>query len=99
MRAYNRWAEEMRETSGGVVLAAGPVPLNDIGRAVEEVRYGYEHLGVKSFWARPNQFNHRNLGDRYYEERLEILRRDPRPSWGLSTSSRQAGCRWPNRSQ
>jgi hypothetical protein len=38
-RAYNRWAEEMRETSGGRVLAAGPVPLNDITRAVEEVRF------------------------------------------------------------
>ena len=27
-RAYNRWAEEMRETSGGKVLSSGPVPLN-----------------------------------------------------------------------
>jgi hypothetical protein len=32
------------------------------------------------------------------EESLEVLRRELRPSWGLSTSSRQAGCRWPNRS-
>ena len=51
-RAYNRWAEEMRETSGGKVLAAGPVPLNDITRAVEEVQYAYEHLGTRCFWAR-----------------------------------------------
>jgi hypothetical protein len=33
------------------------------------------------------------------EESLEVLRRELRPSWGLSTSSRQAGCRWPNRSR
>ncbi|MDG2333888.1 MAG: amidohydrolase family protein [Myxococcota bacterium] len=72
-RAYNRWAEEMRETSGGRVLAAGPVPLNDITRAVEEVRYAHEHLGTRCFWARPNPFNQRTLGDRYYDPLWEVL--------------------------
>ena len=72
-RAYNRWAEEMRETSDGLVLAAGPVPLGDITRAVEEVRYAYEHLGTRCFWARPNPFNHRTLGDRYYDPLWEVL--------------------------
>ena len=72
-RAYNRWAEEMRETSGGRVLAAGPVPLNDVTRAVEEVRYAYEHLGLRCFWARPNPFNNRTLGDRYYDPLWQIL--------------------------
>ena len=72
-RAYNRWAEEMRETSGGMVLAAGPVPLGDITRAVEEVRYAYEHLGTRCFWARPNPFNHRMRGDRYYDPLWELL--------------------------
>ena len=72
-RAYNRWAEEMRETSGGRVLAAGPLPLNDVGRAVEEVRYAVEELGIRCFWARPNPFNHRTLGDRYFDPLYEIL--------------------------
>jgi predicted TIM-barrel fold metal-dependent hydrolase len=72
-RAYNRWAEEMRETSEGRVLAAGPVPLNDVTRAVEEVRYAYEHLGTRCFWARPNPFNHRTLGDRYFDPLWEVL--------------------------
>jgi predicted TIM-barrel fold metal-dependent hydrolase len=72
-RAYCRWAEEMRETSGGRVLAAAPVPLNDVTRAVEEVRYAYEELGIRCFWARPNPFNHRTLGDRYYDPLYEIL--------------------------
>jgi predicted TIM-barrel fold metal-dependent hydrolase len=72
-RAYNRWAEEMRETSGGLVLSAGPVPLNDITRAVEEVRYAHEHLGTRCFWARPNPFNQRTLGDRYYDPLWEVL--------------------------
>lgn len=72
-RAYNRWSQEMRETSGGRVLAAGPVPLNDITRAVEEVVYGYEHLDVRCFWARPNPFNNRTLGDRYFDPLWEIV--------------------------
>jgi predicted TIM-barrel fold metal-dependent hydrolase len=55
------------------VLAAGPVPLNDITRAVEEVRYAYENLGTRCFWARPNPFNHRTLGDKYYDPLWEIL--------------------------
>lgn len=72
-RAYNRWGVEMRETSGGRVLTAAPVPLNDITRAVAEVRYAYEELGVRCFWARPNPFNHRTLGDRYFDPLYEIL--------------------------
>jgi predicted TIM-barrel fold metal-dependent hydrolase len=72
-RAYNRWAEEMRETSGGCVLASGPVPLGDITRAVDEVVYAYEHLGTRCFWARPNPFNHRTLGDRYFDPLYEVL--------------------------
>ncbi len=72
-RAYNRWAEEMRETSSGRVLAAGPVPLNDVTRAVEEVRYAYEQLGMRCFWARPNPFNNRTLGDRYFDPLWQIL--------------------------
>ncbi|HKA14230.1 MAG TPA: amidohydrolase family protein [Myxococcota bacterium] len=72
-RAYNRWAEEMREASGGRVLAAGPVPLSDVTRAVAEVQYAYEHLGIRCFWARPNPFNHRTLGDRYFDPLYELL--------------------------
>src|SRR5262245_25717944 len=72
-RAYSRWAQEMRETSGGRVLAAGPVPLNDVVRAVEEVRFAYERLDIRCFWARPNPFNRRTLGDRYYDPLWEIL--------------------------
>ena len=72
-RAYNRWGEEMRETSGGRVLAAGPVPLGDVTRAVEEVVHAYEHFGTRCFWARPNPMNHRMLGDRYYDPLWEVL--------------------------
>ncbi len=72
-RAYKRWGADMRETSGGRVLASAPVPLNDVSRAVEEIRFAYEDLGVRAFWARPDRFNTRSLGDRYYDPIWEIL--------------------------
>src|SRR5258705_13850345 len=63
-RAYNRWGAEMREQSNGRVITSGPVPLNDVARAVTEIQHAHDELGVNCFWARPDQFNHRNLGDR-----------------------------------
>jgi uncharacterized protein len=72
-RAYNRWGQEMRETSGGKVITSGPIPLNDVTRAVEEIQYAYDELGIRCFWARPNYFNRRNLGDRYYDPVYELL--------------------------
>ncbi|MDH5291550.1 MAG: hypothetical protein OEY41_16265, partial [Acidimicrobiia bacterium] len=38
-RAYNRWGADMREASGGRVVTSGPIPLNDVSRAIEEIRY------------------------------------------------------------
>lgn len=72
-RAYNRWGQEMRETSNGLVITSGPVPLNDVSRAVEEIHYAYSELGIRCFWARPDQFNRRNLGDDYYDPIYELL--------------------------
>jgi predicted TIM-barrel fold metal-dependent hydrolase len=72
-RAYNRWGAEMRETSSGRVHTAGPVPLNDVSRAVEEIRHAFDDLGIRCFWARPGQFNHRTLGDPYYDPVWELL--------------------------
>jgi len=73
VRAYNRWGAEMREASGGRVQVAGPVPLVDITRAVQEIEYAYHHLGTRCFWARPNEFDHRTLGDHYYDPIWELL--------------------------
>jgi len=72
-RAYNRWGQEMSASSGGRVVAAGPIPLTDVGRAVEEIQYAHEHLGTNCFWTRPNFINGRNLGDRYYDPIYELL--------------------------
>lgn len=72
-RAYNRWGQEMRDTSGKRCIASAPVPLGDINRALEEIQYAYDHLDARCFWARPNYLNHRNLGDRYYDPMWELL--------------------------
>jgi len=72
-RAYNRWGQEMRESSGGRVHTAGPIPLLDVGRAVEEIRHAHDELGIRCFWARPDEFNKRTLGDRYYDPIWELL--------------------------
>jgi predicted TIM-barrel fold metal-dependent hydrolase len=72
-RAYNRWGNEMFESSGKRVHVASPVPLLDVSRAVEEIQYAYDHLGTRAFWARANQFNGKSLGDRYYDPIWELL--------------------------
>ncbi len=72
-RAYNRWGQEMRESSNGRVATSGPIPIGDVSRAVDEIQYAYDHLGIRCFWARPDHLNHRNLGDRYYDPVYELL--------------------------
>ena len=72
-RAYNRWGQEMRESSNNHVHISSPVPIFDVSRAVEEITYAYEHLGARSFWTRPNTYRGRNLGDSYYDPIWEAL--------------------------
>lgn len=73
VRAYNRWGAEMRETSGGRVHTASPIPLIDVSRAIDEIEHAYHTLGIRAFWARPNPFDTRTLGDRYYDPIWELL--------------------------
>ena len=73
VRAYNRWGAEMRDASGNRVHTAGPVPLTDVTRAVAEIQYAYDELGIRCFWARPDYFNNRTLGDRYYDPVWELI--------------------------
>lgn len=73
VRAYNRWGADMRESSGGRVHTAGPVPLGDVTRAVAEIEFAYHELGIRAFWARPDLINQRTLGDRYYDPIYELI--------------------------
>ena len=33
----------------------------------------YDNLGIRCFWTRPDEFNRRTLGDRYYDPVWELL--------------------------
>ena len=73
VRAYNRWGAVMRDASKGRVLVSSPIPLVDVSRALDEIRHAHDELGVRTFWARPDTFNQRTLGDRYYDPIWELL--------------------------
>ena len=47
--------------------------LRDVGLAVEEIQYAYDHLDARCFWGRPDFLYGRNLGDRYYDPIWELL--------------------------
>jgi hypothetical protein len=57
-RAYNRWGADMRASSEGHVVTSGPIPLNDVSRAVDEIQYANDNLGIRCFWARRVQPAH-----------------------------------------
>src|SRR5262249_60871143 len=48
-RAYNRWGAEMREQSGGRVVASGPVPPNAVAGPVAEIQYAPADPGGRVF--------------------------------------------------
>ncbi len=73
VRAYNRWMAEYRADSGGHILGAAPLPLQDVDLALKELEYAYNECGARSFWCRPNPVNGRTLGNAYYDPLYEAL--------------------------
>jgi predicted TIM-barrel fold metal-dependent hydrolase len=72
-RAYSRWLASYSADSGGRILGAAPIPLFDVDRAIAEVRYAYEELGLRAFWTRPNPVGGRMLGDDHFEPFYAVL--------------------------
>ena len=72
-RAYSRWLAEYSAESGGRILGAAPLPLHDVGRALEELEYAHEELGLRAFWTRPNPVDGRMLGHRDFDPVYERL--------------------------
>ncbi len=74
VRAYNRWgagdARELRRP--GARVGSRAAATTSRGRSTRSSTR-YDHLGARCFWARNNHFNHRNLGDRYYDPIWELL--------------------------
>ena len=73
-RAYNRWGAGDARDVGRRRDHVGPGAAQR-RRAARSRRSSTRttHLGIRCFWARPDQFNHRNLGDRYYDPIYELL--------------------------
>jgi predicted TIM-barrel fold metal-dependent hydrolase len=72
-RAYGRWLADYSAASGGRVVGAGPLPIQDVKLALTELEHAYHHLGIRAFWVRPNPIGGRTLGDRYYDPLYEAL--------------------------
>jgi predicted TIM-barrel fold metal-dependent hydrolase len=66
-RAYNRWLHDYSADSGGRIVGAAPLPIQDVRLAVAEFEYAYDELGIGAFWVRPNPVAGRVLGDRAYD--------------------------------
>jgi len=72
-KAYTQWLAEFAELSEGRILGAAPLPIQDVQRAVDLVRYAHDEHGIRAFWCRPNPINGRTLGDEYYDPLYEVL--------------------------
>ena len=47
-RAYNRWLADYSADSGGRILGAAPLPIQDLDLALAELDYCYDTLGIKA---------------------------------------------------
>lgn len=66
-KAYCRWLVDYKDASGGRVIGSAPLPIQDVDRAIEVLRFAHDELGMGAFWCRPNPIDGRTLGDRAYD--------------------------------
>jgi predicted TIM-barrel fold metal-dependent hydrolase len=66
-RSYNEWIADYCAPTGGRLFGAGIVPLADVTRAGQEVKWCAD-AGLVAMMARPNHLHGRNLGDPAYDD-------------------------------
>jgi predicted TIM-barrel fold metal-dependent hydrolase len=66
-RAYNRWLADYCKPYPDRLFGVAMLPMQDIGMAIEEMRYARNELGMKTGFLRPNPYNNRMLGHRDYD--------------------------------
>jgi predicted TIM-barrel fold metal-dependent hydrolase len=66
-RAYNNWMADFCNHSPQRLYAVAPMPLQDVGEAIREMRRVVLELKFKAVFVRPNPFNQRRLNDPAYE--------------------------------
>jgi len=71
-RAYNTWLAEYCSTNGSRLYGVALIPLQDPARAVTELRYAKEKLGLVGVFWRPNKLCGRTLSSPDYFPIYEV---------------------------
>ena len=66
-RAYNNWMADFCQPYPHRLYNIAPVPLQDVNKAMVELRRVVKQLGVKAISIRPNPYNNRRLSDPAYD--------------------------------
>jgi len=66
-RAYNNWVADFCKPYPHRFFGVAPLPLQDVGEAVTEMRRVVKELGMRAVFVRPNPFNGRRLNDPAYD--------------------------------
>ena len=66
-RAYNDWLYDFCRPDPVRLLGAGMISPFEVDDAVSEARRSVKELGFRAVFLRPNEVNHRNWHDPYYE--------------------------------
>jgi predicted TIM-barrel fold metal-dependent hydrolase len=66
-RAYNDWMADFCAAYPARLYGVAPLPLQDVGEAVKEMRRVVKRHGFKAVFVRPNPFNGRRLNDPAYD--------------------------------
>ena len=66
-RAYNNWMADFCRPYPARLFGVAPMPLQDVGEAIREMRRAVTELNFKAVFIRPNPFNGRRLNDPAYD--------------------------------
>ena len=66
-RAYNNWMADFCHPYPKRLHGVAPMPIQDVGAAVTEMRRVVKELNFKAVFIRPNPYNHRRLNDAVYD--------------------------------
>ena len=71
-RTVDGWLST-RQTRGGRIVGAAPIPLHSVEGALAELSYAHEQLGINAVWTRPNPVGGRPLGAAEFDPFFEAL--------------------------
>ena len=66
-RGYNNWIADFCKPYSQRLFGVAPLPLQDVGEAVKEMRRVVKELNMKAVFVRPNPYNGRRFNDPAYD--------------------------------